>query len=73
MTTILIILIGVSFITVYKVIGEIMESRACPDDITLRKVVLGQIPKRDGTSKRVIRHLGTCNKCQAKVDELNQR
>ncbi len=73
MTTIFIILIGVSFLTVFKVFNEIMASRRCPDDLTLQKVVLGRIPRKDAASKRVISHLGNCESCQAKVDALNGR
>jgi len=51
-------------------VQEIRAQRKCPDDKVLRKVVLGLIKKNSRTSDQVIRHLGICEECQKRANEI---
>lgn len=62
------ILILISAVAVVKVIWEIAESRKCPTNRDLKKVVLGRIGRETPLAEKVQRHLGICSKCRDKID-----
>ena len=64
------ILILISAFAVIAVLREILQSRRCPSEYTLKSVVLGRYKGREEVIRNVQRHLGVCSKCRAKVDGL---
>lgn len=70
MTTILLILILVTGYSAIKIINEIIKSNRCPEDEILKKVVLGRMNKESPISKNIIKHLGICEKCRDKINEI---
>lgn len=62
------ILILISAVAVVKVMWEITESRKCPTNRDLKKVVLGRAGIDTPLANRVQRHLGICSKCRDKID-----
>jgi len=70
MTTILLILILITGYSAIQIVGEIIESKKCPDDKTLKKVVLGRMRRDTKKAKIVTKHLGVCSECRQKVDVI---
>lgn len=64
------ILILMSLYGIYRIIREIAASRKCPNDAELRGVLLGRIGGDTARARKVKQHLGVCEKCRDRVQEL---
>ncbi len=65
------ILMLVCLFTVFRVVYEIILERKCIDDETFEKFKSGKLKERDYKNyRRVISHLGICEKCQEKLNEI---
>lgn len=72
MTTIFIICMLFSLIVVLSIISQINAQRKCPDERTLRKVILGSADKNSFKSQAIIEHLGICEKCRQRIEDMNE-
>jgi len=70
MNTILLILILVIGYSAAQIIGEIVQSRKCPDDKLLKDVVSGRANKNTREARNVTTHLGVCSSCRDKIDKF---
>ena len=71
MLYIFIFLIIFGVFTIFKIIFKIIQQQRHIDDILLEKVTNGTI-KDDPNYDRVIGHLGICERCRNRIDELIQ-
>lgn len=64
-------LILASLAAVIGAVNKIRWQRACPNDNELREAVLYRNANIDRRAERVTSHLGICEKCQNKINEMN--
>ncbi len=66
------ILFAISILMVFRIVFQIVRERRCIDDETLNNFRFGKLKKKNPTEhRRVISHLGICDKCAERLQNLN--
>jgi hypothetical protein len=66
------ILFLIALLSVMRIAYQIILDRRCIDERTFENFRHGKLKDRDEESyRRVVRHLGTCEKCAKKLEYLN--
>jgi len=56
--------------SIHKIIREISAQKKCPKDRDMKRVILGLKNKNSAIVDKVIMHLGICEKCQQRANEI---
>ena len=63
--------LAIAFLMIFWRIGkQIMATYRCLDERELRDFISGRSRKREAQHRRIISHLGHCEKCQKKLHRL---
>jgi hypothetical protein len=66
------ILFAISALTVFRIVYQIIRERRCVDDETLNNFRFGKLKQKNLTEhRRVVSHLGICDKCAERLQYLN--
>ena len=57
--------------TIYRIVVEVLAQREHLSDETIRSLLHGKLRKNEEAYRRALIHLGTCQKCQAKLHNYN--
>ncbi|MCB0602918.1 MAG: hypothetical protein KDC28_16890 [Saprospiraceae bacterium] len=57
--------------TIYRIVVEVLAQREHLTDETIRALMHGKLRKNEEAYRRALIHLGTCQKCQAKLHNYN--
>ena len=66
------ILFWIFLLAVIRIVYQIFKQRQCLDEATLRNLMKSRWKERNEAEyRRAISHLGICDKCAKKLEELN--
>jgi hypothetical protein len=72
MTYLFAALAALLFLIVLRIGKEIFLSYQCPDEQSLKDFWNGRLRKGDSEYRRVVTHLGVCEKCRDKLDQIQK-